>query len=166
MANLLREDAHGEIIRVIRSLNVESGQTLRQVQVPEDAYLIARSFLKWATNLTVGPNNTRVACRFKVLYWISQNENIYDLLMFDAGNTPLCDAKQKIDDWKDACKSLLRYALNLKLAPKRPEFQRMKVGLYNFIKLIMLCSCTHTKTNLCTCILCIDTYSCIGMCTF
>lgn len=117
-----------EIVLLIRNLNVESGQSLRQVQVPEKAYALAKSFLKWAPNVTIGPNNTPIACRFKVLYYdLSRGETIYTQLMHDAGYTPLAGAKQKIEEWQEATKSLLRYALNLKLAPKRPEFQRMKV---------------------------------------
>lgn len=117
-----------EIVLLIRYLNVESGQSLRQVQVPEKAYALAKSFLKWAPNVTIGPNNASIACRFKVLYCdLSGVETIYTLLMYDAGYTPLTEAKQKIEEWQEATKSLLRYALNLKLAPKRPEFQRMKV---------------------------------------
>ena len=126
MANI-RQDGHDEIVQLIRSLNVESGQSLRQVQVPESAYHIARKFLKWAPNVTVQPNSTLVPCRFKVLYYMPSRDSIYTLLMVDADSTSLTDAEHKINEWKEATKSLLRYALNLKLAPKRPEFQRMKV---------------------------------------
>ena len=127
MAQNIQQSGHDEIVGLIHSLNVGAGQSLRQVMVPERAYSIARNFLKWAPNMTVGPENTLVPFRFEVLYRLPSRESIYALLMVDAGNTPLADASQKIDDWKEATKSLLRYALNLKLAPKRPEFQRMKV---------------------------------------
>ena len=96
--------------------------------VPDTAYAIARNFLKWAPNITIGPDNKPLYCRFRCLYYLNlSGESIYGLLMVDAGNTTLADAGQKIEVWKEAIKSLLRYALNLKLAPKRPEFQRMKV---------------------------------------
>ena len=130
MAHVLTKGGreYEEIVLLIRRLNVESGQSLRQVQVPDEAYALARSFLKWAPNVTLRSNNTLVACRFRVLYYdLTQGETIYTLLMNDAGYTPLAAAKQKIEEWQEATKSLLRYALNLKLAPKRPEFQRMKV---------------------------------------
>lgn len=127
MAQNIQQNGHYEIVGHIQSLNVGPGQSLRQVMVPEAAYSIARKFLKWAPNMTVGPDNTPVPCRFEVLYRLPSGESIYTLLMVDAGNTSLADANQKIEDWKEAMKSLLRYALNLKLAPKRPEFQRMKV---------------------------------------
>lgn len=129
MASVARGDGYEEIVQLIRSLKVGSGQSLRQVQVPDSAYKTARTFLKWAPNVLVDrPSNTKVPLRFKVLYDLGGNESIYRLLIVDAGNTPLAQAQVKINDWKDATKSLLRYALNLKLAPKRPEFQRMKVG--------------------------------------
>ena len=127
MANI-KQDGHEEIVLLIQSLNVGSGQSLRQVMVPERAYTIAKHFLKWAPNVTIGPDNTSLPYRFRVLYYLPSRESIYTLLMVDAGNTSLTDASQKIDEWKEATKSLLRYALNLKLAPKRPEFQRMKVS--------------------------------------
>lgn len=116
-----------DIVRVLRDVSVGPGQTLRQVQVPENAYRIARSFLKWAPNESVGPGNREVPLRYKVLHSIPPSDSIYTLLMADAGLTPISAAKGKIEEWKEATKSLLRYALNLKLAPKRPEFLRMKV---------------------------------------
>lgn len=124
-----RTNDRDELVRIIRSVSVEPGQTLRQVQVPEYAYKIARNFLKWAPNEAIGPNGIPAPYRYNVLHRISPTESIYTLLMMDAGYTVAdhAAAKQKIDEWKEATKSLLRYALNLKLAPKRPEFQRMKV---------------------------------------
>ena len=128
MAQNIQQNGHDEIVGLIQTLNVGPGQSLRQVVVPEVAYTVARNFLKWAPNVTVGPDNKQLACRFKVLHYLPRSgESVYTLLMVDAGNTSLADASQKIEDWKEATKSLLRYALNLKLAPKRPEFQRMKV---------------------------------------
>jgi hypothetical protein len=125
MAQNIQQNGHDEIAVKIQALSVGPGQSLRQVAVPEEAYTIARNFLKWAPNVTFGPDNRQLGFRFKCLY--PSGESIYSLLMVDAGNTTLADAGQKIEDWKEAVKSLLRYALNLKLAPKRPEFQRMKV---------------------------------------
>lgn len=128
MAQNIQPNGHDEIVGLIQSLNVGPGQSLRQVMVPEVAYTIAKNFLKWAPNIIFSPDNTPQAYRFKVLQYLPQSgESIYTLLVIDAGNTTLADASQKIEDWKEATKSLLRYALNLKLAPKRPEFQRMKV---------------------------------------
>ena len=130
MAQDIQRSGHDEIVGLIHSLSVGAGQSLRhvkQVMVPERAYYIARNFLKWTPNMTVGPNNTLTPFRFEVLYRLPSGESIYALLMDDAGNTPLADASEKIDDWKEATKSLLRYALNIKLDPMRPEFQRIKV---------------------------------------
>ena len=128
MAQNIQQNGHDEIVRQIQSLNVGPGQSLRQVMVPDTAYAIARNFLKWAPNITIGPDNKPLYCRFRCLYYLNlSGESIYGLLMVDAGNTTLAEAGQKIEVWKEAIKSLLRYALNLKLAPKRPEFQRMKV---------------------------------------
>ena len=128
MAQNIQQNGHDAIVRLIQTLNVGPGQSLRQVMVPEEAYIIARNFLKWAPNITIGPDNKPLYCRFKCFYYLNPSvESIYSLLVVDAGNTTLADAGQKIEIWKEAIKSLLRYALNLKLAPKRPEFQRMMV---------------------------------------
>ena len=121
-----RTNDRDELVRIIRSVSVEPGQTLRQVQVPEYAYKIARNFLRWAPNEAIGPNGIPAPYRYNVLLRISPTESIYTLLMTDAVADHTA-AKQKIEEWKEATKSLLRYALNLKLAPKRPEFQRIKV---------------------------------------
>ena len=146
MAQNIQQNGHDEIVRQIQSLNVGHGQSLRQVMVPEEAYAIARKFLKWAPNITIGPDNKPLHCRFRCLYYLNPSgESIYSLLMMDAGNTTLAEAGQKIEVWKEAIKSLLRYALNLKLAPKRPEFQRMKVCQWMCcVHVCVWCLCTFT----------------------
>ena len=116
-----RTNDRDELVRIIRSVSVEPGQTLRQVQVPEYAYKIARNFLKSAPNEVIDSNGIPATYRYNVLHRISPTESIYTLLMTDAGYTDLNAAKQKIEEWKEATKSLLRYALNLKLAPQRPR---------------------------------------------
>lgn len=163
MAQNIQQNGHDAIVRLIQTLNVGPGQSLRQVMVPEEAYIIARNFLKWAPNVTFGPDNkSMVGCRFKILYRLNTlGESIYSLLMVDAGNTNLADASQKIEVWKEAIKSLLRYALNLKLAPKRPEFQRMKVCQYGWM---CVCVCVCVRARLCVYDICVRLRLCILMC--
>ncbi len=117
------------IVMDIQAIRVESGKPLRQVQVSEETYLKAKRFVLTSPN-TLDNGSCH---RFKVLYRMPSGRSIYDLLMADAGSTTLQKADEKISEWKDASKSLLRYALNLLLAPKRPEFQRLKVWLLSFI---------------------------------
>ena len=91
---------------------------------PEVAYNITINFLKWAPNITFSIP-TKAGSWLIGLYYLPQlGESV---LVIDAGNTTLADASGRIEEWKEATRSLLRYALNLTLAPKRPEFQRMKV---------------------------------------
>ena len=107
----------------IFAIKVEAGKPLRQVQVPDQTYQLAKKFVLTAPNTS---DDARLV-RFKVLYNMPSGRSIYALLAADAGNTSLKEAEAKIAEWRDASKALLRYALNLLLAPKRPEFQRLKV---------------------------------------
>ena len=91
--------------------------------MPEQTYLLAKRFILTAPNIS---DDARLV-RFKVLYNMPSGRSIYELLAADAGGTRLKEAETKIAEWRDASKSLLRYALNLLLAPKRPDFQRLKV---------------------------------------
>ena len=112
------------VLKEIKAIRVGQNQQLRQVQVPEKAYAIARVFLKWAPNF-----RDHDPIRFKMICRMPGNDSIYDLLIRDAGDTPLKKAKDKLQEWQVATKALLRYALNLLLAPNRPEFLRMKVHM-------------------------------------
>ena len=119
------------IVRDIQAIRVEPGKPLRQVQVSDETYFKAKKFVLTSPNTL---DNGSVH-RFKILYRLPSGKSIYDLLIADAGSTTLQDADQKITEWQDASKSLVRYALNLLLAPKRPEFQRLKVWLSSYMDL-------------------------------
>ena len=118
-----REVSRDDIVSAILSIRVGPGQPLRQVQVPPEVYQAAKKFVTTAPNFLGGSE----PYRFKVLYRMSSGRSIYELLIADAANISLNDAEAKISGWQEASKALLRYALNLLLAPKRPEFQRLKV---------------------------------------
>ncbi len=116
------------IVKDIQAIKVESGKPLRQVQVSKETYFKAKKFVLTSPN-TLDNGSFH---RFKILYRLPSGRYIYDLLIADAGSTTLQEADKKITEWQDASKSLVRYALNLLLAPKRPEFQRFKVWLLSF----------------------------------
>ncbi len=120
------------IVRDIQAIKVEPGKPLRQVQVSDETYAKAKKFV-----LTSPIMNNGKFHRFKILVRLPSGRSIYDLLIADAGSTTLQEADQKITEWRDASKSLVRYALNLLLAPKRPEFQRLKVWLLSFVTSII-----------------------------
>ena len=113
-----------DILSVLRDIRVEPGQALRQVEPAQIIYERAKEFAKWAPNAT----KTGELYRFKMNF-------VYGLLIEDGrGRGVSLDGIQSrgvIEGWQNACKALLRYALNLHLAPKRPEFRRMKVGISN-----------------------------------
>ena len=107
---------------------MEPSKTFRQVEVSPSTYTLATKFVKVAPN--VCEIGSKVVClRYSVLYSmvLGGGGNIYELLCKDADDTTVPMADQKMQDWEDAIQHLLRYALNLLLAPKRPEFQSIKV---------------------------------------
>ena len=111
-----RRVTRDDIVDAIRGVKVSPGQQLRQVEVSQDVYRKAKEFAKWAPNF--GPENQPY--RFKMNF-------LYQLLQANITSRNLQEALGEVDGWQSACKALLRYALNLLLAPKRPEFRRMKV---------------------------------------
>jgi len=117
-----------KIVEEIKNLQVDQKQSLRQIQVPESVYKLATGFIKQTPN-AITVHNKWLHIRYEILYSLGSSEGgIYDLLSRDAGDTNVTGAQKKIDDWIDATKNLLRYALNLLLAPRRPEFQNIKVN--------------------------------------
>ena len=106
-----------DILEKLREIKVEPGKALRQVEVPKYVYDMATQFTQWAPYRIA---TTGAYYRFKM-------EFIYELLAGNCKSTTLAEAREEIEGWQTACKALLRYALNLLLAPKRPEFRRMKV---------------------------------------
>lgn len=117
-----------EIVEQIRDIHVRQSQSLRHVRVPEHTLKLAKSFVKQAPNVCV--LEARKQClRYEVLYSFSAASGfgVYQLLAEDAKDTPVQLADDKFNQWLAAVGSLLRYALNLLLAPKRPEFQTIKV---------------------------------------
>lgn len=105
-----------EIVEIIKSIRVGRSQALRDVQVPELAYERAREFLKLVQRHPSIP-------WYRVLQGLSDG-GIYGMLARNVQESP---AHVTLTRWQEVMKLLLRYALNLLLAPKRPEFQSIKV---------------------------------------
>ena len=64
---------------------------------------------------------------------------LYQLLQANITSRNLQEALGEVEGWQSACKALLRYALNLLLAPKRPD---IKVGLtVNAYVCVCVCVC-------------------------
>ena len=107
-----------EIVDAIREVKINPGQQLRHVEVSRDIYDMAENFARWAPNFA---SESR-PYRFKMDF-------LYQLLQNNINSKTLQEAPKDVEGWQSACKALLRYALNLLLEPKRPEFRRLKVGL-------------------------------------
>ena len=119
------------IVDAIRIIKIGPGQQLRQVEVSPDVYQKAKEFAMGAPNF--GLENQPY--RFKMDF-------LYQLLQANITSRNLQEALGEVDGWQSACKALLRYALNLLLAPKRPEFRRFKVG--RTVSAYCVCVCAHT----------------------
>ena len=127
-----------DILDEIGKIRVEPGKALRQVEVPESVYDMATRFLQWAPFRTT----TGAVYRLKM-------EFIYELLSGNCRSGHLAEAREQIEGWQAACKALLRYALNLHLAPKRPEFRRLKVrGTTSLLSRIMVTVPDHLLYSL------------------
>lgn len=110
----MAEDRRRGIMQEIRKIQPETGKNFKDLKVPESLYRLAADVAK----------NEEVLRRFTKV-------PVYDLLANHAhlkGGTALADAQPVLEGWKAASSALFRYALNLVLAPKRPEFKKMKVS--------------------------------------
>ena len=107
-----------DIQDAIREVKINPGQQLRHVEVSRDIYDMAKNFARWAPNFGAESQ----PYRFKMDF-------LYQLLQCNINSRSLQEAPEDVEGWQSACKALLRYALNLLLAPKRPEFRRLKVGV-------------------------------------
>ena len=120
-----------EIVDAIRGVKVGPGQQLRQVEVSPDVYQKAMEFAKWAPNFGAESQ----PYRFKMDF-------LYQLLQTNIKSKTLQEAWGEVEGWQSACKALLRYALNLLLEPKRPEFRQLKVAL-TVVCVYMCTLCLH-----------------------
>ena len=111
------KDKRWEIINEIKKIQPEAGKNLKDLKIPETLYHLAGDVAK----------TEPVDERFKKV-------PVYELLVghirynSSVGAIALRNAEPTLKGWKVASNALFRYALNLKLAPKRPEFKKMKVS--------------------------------------
>ena len=91
-------------------------KNLKDTEIPQFLFQLAREIV---LDPETGPKFKKIA--------------VYDLLLGDlhrrtTSDVTLDKAGPVLDGWKRAGISLFRYALNLVLAPNRPEFKKMKVS--------------------------------------
>ena len=113
---MAQQDWRKEIIQGIRGIQPVAGKNLRDVEVPQRLYKLAKEVAE----------KEPFRIRFKVV-------PVYRLLLGHVrvkgqGSVALPQAEATLAGWQQASKALFRYALNLVLAPKRPEFKKMKVS--------------------------------------
>lgn len=124
-------DKRLEIVDEIKGIRVQQSQSLREVRVSDHTLRLAKTFIKQAPNMCdQAGTGTRMYLRYEVLYSFSVTSGygVYDLLAEDAGESTVQAADAKFEGWLEAVGNLQRYAFNLLLAPKRPEFQTIKVS--------------------------------------
>ena len=115
------KDKRKAIIQAIGKIQPEAGKNLKDLKIPETLYQLAGDVAK----------TEPIDERFKKV-------PVYELLVghirykssidVGAGAIALRNAGPTLKGWEVASNALFRYALNLKLAPKRPEFKKMKVS--------------------------------------
>ena len=107
-----------EIFDMIKQVHCKQNQNLRDVKLSEDVYRRSKNFTRTDTgHRHYYPALDRM-----------EGGGVFGLLQEAAGNASLGDACDLVGRWKEAINSLLRYALNLLLAPNRPELKTVKVS--------------------------------------
>lgn len=101
-------------------------QQLKQVQLPRGVYQLARGF---TTSVPLRDVHGALV-RFISLI------NIYGLLSEKIGSRNVSEAEKEIGIVQEASEALLRYPMNLLLAPNRPEFRRLSVSVS-----VCVCKC-------------------------
>ena len=131
-------DIRQEIIQGIRGIQPVAGKNLRDVEVPQRLYKLAKEVAK----------KERFHIRFKLIpvYRLLPN-HIHEK---GQGSMVLPQAEATLAGWQQASKALFRYALNLMLAPKRPDFKKVKVS-WQSVGGITLAVCYHCFFPFCSC---------------
>ena len=100
------------------ALQASRQQQLKQVQLPPHVYELARKFT------TSVPWNDELQ---KLVRFVSL-PMVYMLLSEKVGTKGVDEGEQEFNSLQEACEALLRYPMNLLLAPNRPEFRRISVS--------------------------------------
>lgn len=115
-----------DIVNQVRKVYLQPSQTLRQFSLPDSVYDLARNF---ATRGTTVENYGKKHCRYYTVLDCIEGGDIYALLEQAARLSTLEQVHGVIAQWQNAIKALLQYALNLLLAPNRPELRTVKVSV-------------------------------------
>lgn len=112
----MRKDPRRKIIQEIKKIQPQAGKHFKDLKIPD-------VLLQEAGNVA---RKEEAGRRFKKV-------PVYELLVEHirhkggADCETLTKSQPVLEGWKTASIALFRYALNLQLAPKRPEFKKMKV---------------------------------------
>lgn len=145
----IRNDPRRQIIQEIRKIQPQTGKHFKDIAIPEVLYQQART-VAW---------REKADRRFRKV-------PVYELMVSHirhkggADCETLTKSQTVLEGWKVASIALFRYALNLQLAPKRPEFKKMKVRIivYHPLQIFTQLSLSHSSpphsmctTSLATC---------------
>ena len=110
----------GDVIDAFRrALQGEAGrqQQLKQVQLPPEVYSLAKEF-----TVTVPMMDSRqMLMRFITI------PMVYTLLVETVKEKGVREGDKEMESLQEASQALLRFPMNLLLAPNRPEFRRLTV---------------------------------------
>ena len=103
---------------VYGALQASRQQQLKQVQLPPHVYELAR---KYTTSVPWNDEQQKLV-RFVGI------PMLYILLSDKVGNKEVDEGEQEFNSLQEASEAVLRYPMNLLLAPNRPEFRRISVS--------------------------------------
>lgn len=145
----MKNDPRRQIIQAIKKIQPQTGKHFKDIAIPEVLFQQART-VAW---------HEEGDRRFKKV-------PVYELMVSHirhkggADCETLTKSRSVLEGWKAASIALFRYALNLQLAPKRPEFKKMKVRIivYHPLQIFTQFSLSHSSpphsmctTSLATC---------------
>ncbi len=110
--------ARQELVDIVKGVQCRPNQNLRDVDLPQEAYRKADNF-------------TRSDVKHRHYYAVLNDMDgggVYGLLEEAADEASFEEAYDLVGKWREAFRSLFRYALNLLLAPNRPELKMVKVS--------------------------------------
>lgn len=116
IAEDMSKDRRRQIFQEIKKIQPQAGKHFKDLEIPEILYDLAGNVARYEEA------NRRF--RKVPVYGLMTDHMRYK---GGAACETLTDAQSVLEGWKVASKALFRYALNLQLAPKRPEFKKMKV---------------------------------------
>ena len=114
MSTTTRKSVSQDVEKSLNQLK-HSGQNLTEAVLPPNVYKTANTFV----------------C--SVEYRDRYSTDVFNLILKRSKGIELSKSVDKIKQWQPGLKALLRYPMDLFLAPNRPELKIIKVRIWNVI---------------------------------